>query len=95
MFLVVLFPMRSEDILTIAPPGATGDGTEKEMSKVRLEMPISLLPALELHFTFRAHQELWRNGRIELTNLILRRRWHDKLEGEVNTAGILHLRCLR
>jgi len=94
MFFVIPFPMYSEDILAVAPPGATGDGTEQEMSKVRLKMSISLLPTVELYFTFRAHQGLWRHWRVELTDLILTRRWRDKLEGEVKSAEILHLHCL-
>jgi len=86
------FPMHFEDILTTAPPGTTREGTVQCMSKVRPEMPISLLLAVELNPTirFRAHQGLWRQWRVELTGLILRRRWHDRLEGEVNIAGILH-----
>jgi hypothetical protein len=97
MFLVVPFPMHFEDILTTAPPGTTGEGTEQRVSKVRPEMSISLLPAVELHPTirFRAHQDQWRDWRVGLSGLMLRRRWHDRLEGEVNIAGILHLHCLR
>jgi len=96
MFRVVSFPMHFEDILTTAPPGATGEGTEQRVRKVRPEMSISLLPAVKLHRTirFRAHQGWWRHWRVELTGFILRRRWRDNLEGEMNIAGILHLHSL-